>query len=933
MCSWLPVSAANESPKVVKVGFPIQSFATYINERGYYDGYLVDYLTHLTGFTNWEIEYVQVEGDLDTQLETLMFMLLDGEIDILGTMNRNATLEKMFLYPDDSYGTRYTALAVLKDQLKWIENDFMGWDNIRVAAYAGNQKQIEQFANYAAVNDFVYELVQYGSEEEMIQAVEDGKADALIQPDISLTDDFRIIGRFSPTPYYFALSPNNTDLLAELNAAMQGLMATQPNLQAELYDQHFRHTDSFTISDENRAFVQSLGTLKVLFFVGDAPYQYIKDGELTGFAVEYFDKFAELTGLQYEPVIASSYDEVLELVQNGQADLIACIATTSPLAALGNVRFTTPYFNSFSVSACTNQRPHEHAMNLEFRIDTAAALEDIKSQTGYGIRADYYSLSYYLRKKVVYDKVVVDWTNVRDFSYTIGAASSIPQELITMLNQYASSTDEMTKQEILYRYSSDAVEYTFSEWLLVNHSMIIAAAFCLIVLLVVALVYLRSRHMAYQTLLAENRLMQLSMYDRITGAYNETYFRKLLEQSCNEQKAIALVAFNIRGFKYINDTYGVKRADDTLCEIKTVLESDIQEEEFFCRPSADLFYLALQEHSADHLITRTNGIFAKIIQTVTATLDGHPLSLYSGAVFVADSPAPYRVSPNISYLMIALAHARQLSDPQICIFDETLYRDQQLHYYIETHMEVALVHEEYLLYLQPKMNLRTGQVDEAEALVRWHPTGHGIIYPDQFIPIFEENGFCIQLDLYMVEQVCKLLRTWMEAGIPPIAISVNQTKALFVKEDYVERLLAITQQYDIPPQYIVLEILEGLAFENFEELNRTIRKLNDVGFRVAIDDFGSGYSSLNTLGKLDIDEVKLDRLFLLDVMQEGNGAQKEVLASILSLAKRLGMRTVAEGVETQESEDMIRTMHCDYGQGYYYSKPIPAEEFRLRFCH
>lgn len=215
--------------------------------------------------------------------------------------------------------------------------------------------------------------------------------------------------------------------------------------------------------------------------------------------------------------------------------------------------------------------------------------------------------------------------------------------------------------------------------------------------------------------------------------------------------------------------------------------------------------------------------------------------------------------------------------------------------------------------------------------MRWQTKERGLLFPDKFIPLFEENGFCKQLDLYMLEKSCQLLRSWMDAGIPPITISINQTKALFVSDDYVENLLEITSRYQVPPQYIVLEILEGLAFENLAELNDTIARLNHAGFHVSMDDFGSGYSSLNTLGKLHIDQIKLDRMFLMDLRKEQRSSQYEVMFSIFAMAKKLGIETVTEGVETKEDQELIISMGCDYAQGYYYSKPIPAEDFRNTF--
>ncbi|MBM6829458.1 EAL domain-containing protein [Anaerotignum lactatifermentans] len=922
--------AATET-QVVKVGFPIQAGNSYIDENGNYCGYLVDYLNQLDMFTHWDIQFVQVDGDLDTQLSTLMYMLMDGEIDIMGTMNRNIQLEGLFLYPNYSYGTTYTTLAVLDDDLRWIEEDYSHWDNIRVATYPGYEGRTQEFEYFAHANNFSYTLVECASYDDMVSAVMNGRADALIQVDISLEDNFRIIGRFSPTPYYFALTKGNTALLQQLDTAMRSLNNSQPNLQMELYNLHFRHKGSFQISQEHRDYIRSLGTLKVLFFDGNAPYQYVKDGQLEGFAVEYWKNFADQTGLQYETVIADTYQDAFTLVENGEVDLVAGAATNSTLSSLDNIHFSLPYYNSFSVTACSNQKPHEHSKDLPFMTNTEAALNEIRHTHDYAAQLDYYSLSFYLRKKDVYDGVIVDWSNIKNFSYAFGITNNIPGNFESILNQYISSVSEETMQTMLYRYSGETVEYTPGEWIIANRVLIICTFAVFITLMGAMGILLRNRRLKYQNLLAENRLLQLSMYDAMTGAYNEPQFLKLFNVCCGNREDLVLVALNIHGFKYINGTYGTKRADEVLCAVKDILESETRDGEFFCRPSADLFYLALREKNVDLLLSRTNQIFSKIIKAGTAILEGHPLSLYSGAVFVGSSPSPYNCSANINYMMTALAQAKQVNSSEVYIFNQPLHQTVQLRYYIETHMHSALEQKEYLLYLQPKMNLQTGQIDGAEALVRWKPADREMIYPGQFISFFEEKGFCAQLDLYMIDKVCETLRSWIDAGIPPIAISVNQTRSLFMREDYVDRLLEITNRHRISPQYIVLEILEGLVFKNIDAVNKTIQKLNQAGFHVSMDDFGCGYSSLNTLGKLDLDELKLDRTFLMDVVNDPAGPQAEVMASVFTLAKKLGIKTVAEGVETKACEDIIRTMPCDYGQGYFYGKPMPAEDFLQKF--
>lgn len=206
-----------------------------------------------------------------------------------------------------------------------------------------------------------------------------------------------------------------------------------------------------------------------------------------------------------------------------------------------------------------------------------------------------------------------------------------------------------------------------------------------------------------------------------------------------------------------------------------------------------------------------------------------------------------------------------------------------------------------------------------------------MIYPDQFIPLFENNGFCTKLDLYMVECACRQIREWLDQGKEPVGISVNQSKLLFYEKDYIEVMTELKERYEIPDQLITLEILEGLATENVGELNRKIGILRAQGFRISLDDFGSGYSSLNVLGNLRIDELKLDRGFLMEAADKKNTRFRTVMEEIVQLTKRLQISTVVEGVETEDNERFCREIGCDLGQGYYYSRPIPREEFNQKY--
>ena len=301
----------------------------------------------------------------------------------------------------------------------------------------------------------------------------------------------------------------------------------------------------------------------------------------------------------------------------------------------------------------------------------------------------------------------------------------------------------------------------------------------------------------------------------------------------------------------------------------------------------------------------------------------YPIQIYAGAA-VNQVTRPDELIDRAEF---ALKQARQGVDCEIIFYDEKLHKEEELVRLIESSKNEALEKEEFRLYLQPKRNLVSGEITSAEALVRWIREDGSVIFPDQFIPLFELNGFCAQLDLYMVDQVCRKLRQWEDEGRRPVSVSVNQSKLLFYQSDYVERLCEITERYRIPRSRITLEILEGLAAESIGELNKTIMILKNLGFQISLDDFGSGYSSLNLLTRIGIDEVKLDRGFLEREVFRESESQAVLMKHIVNLARDLSITTVVEGVETAENEAFIRSIGVDYGQGYYYSRPIPSDEF------
>lgn len=443
------------------------------------------------------------------------------------------------------------------------------------------------------------------------------------------------------------------------------------------------------------------------------------------------------------------------------------------------------------------------------------------------------------------------------------------------------------------------------------------------ILFVMAVLYFNRRHNV--------QLRQVAYHDRLTGAYNRYKFFQLLDQKRNKPTEYAVAVINIRKFKYINELFGSERSNQLLKDICAVLKQHMEQGEFFCRDTADTFVLCLNTSDRDTVRKRLEVIFAALKDSAKIAHHAYPIFYYVGCATTEDCADKNNNEELMSHVMLALNYAKQSQQADVSFYDTKIHEKETLQNYIENHMEQALEHGEFQMFLQPKMDLRQNRLGGAEALVRWITDGKQMIFPDQFIPIFEHNGFCIQLDYYMVEQACKQIRAWMDAGLPPVPISVNQTKLLLYEEDYVERICDITRRYEVPSRYITLEILESLALENPERVSARIHRLHSYGFRISMDDFGSGYSSLTTLSQLPIDELKLDRSFLIQTDQSTEHNRRKILEIVIEVAKRLHISTVAEGVETEAHEQLIRDIRCDYGQGYYYSRPIPAAEFTETF--
>lgn len=412
--------------------------------------------------------------------------------------------------------------------------------------------------------------------------------------------------------------------------------------------------------------------------------------------------------------------------------------------------------------------------------------------------------------------------------------------------------------------------------------------------------------------------------DEITGLINWDRFKKEAEiiLKKNPENKYALIHFDIDKFKTINDVYGTSGGNRVLKAIALDVKSLLNNGELVTRIYADAFSVLIKYHTDEEIKERVEE-FNKVIRGGTVTFN---LNVYFGI---------YKIEEDINFdIMSDRANlAKQSVKGNVvryyAFFDQKI-RDRILREKnIENNMHAALEAGEFVAYLQPQYSTRTGKIVSAESLVRWNDPIHQVVSPGEFIELFERNKFIINLDNYIWEQVCKLLRKWIDSGKDPIPVSVNVSPVHFTNGDLVTEITEIVDRYRIPATLIELEITESTFLEDKEGVIAIINQLHQLGYKIAMDDFGSGYSSLNLLNILPIDVLKIDKEFLRSTVDSQKG--KIVMRNVINMAKELGMTVITEGVETKEEVDFLFETECDKIQGYYYSKPLSIIDFENKY--
>ena len=413
-------------------------------------------------------------------------------------------------------------------------------------------------------------------------------------------------------------------------------------------------------------------------------------------------------------------------------------------------------------------------------------------------------------------------------------------------------------------------------------------------------------------------------FDRLTGLYTKEFFcqraRELLAE--HPDKHYAILSFNIENFKLYNDFFGTEAGSRLLCEVAVYGKQQIEELGLCGRITADRMVAMCEQQNVwnEDFFAR----HAAAINTM-ANLSGSVVVKF-GAYMVTDPAVP--VEQMCDRAMMAADSIKGQYNRCFAIYDDSLRQKLVRKHALTDVMESALADGQFAVYLQPKFSLSDGMMAGAEALVRWVHPEWGMISPGEFIPLFEKNGFITKMDQYVWEQVCILLHDWKEKGYPLLPVSVNVSRADIYRADQIKFLQELVQKYDIEPSLLHLEITESAYTENPGQIVAIVDRLRMKGFVIEMDDFGSGYSSLNMLGQMKMDILKLDTQFVQNELTKPT--DQGILRFVVDLARQMNLLVVAEGVETATQMECLRQIGCDYAQGFFFAKPMPAPDFEAR---
>ena len=504
----------------------------------------------------------------------------------------------------------------------------------------------------------------------------------------------------------------------------------------------------------------------------------------------------------------------------------------------------------------------------------------------------------------------------------IGVSASTDSRLFSIVNkciQYLAAEDVDAS---LVAYSGDSKEFSATDFMNEYSGEIFGIVF----LVLGAIIFLISYSL--RNALRSNRRIESLLYkDELTGQFNMNGFCKKWEDNESQLRKhkYVLLYGDICQFKFINDNYGFTIGNEVLQAVGHLFEDTLDDDEFCGRLSSDHFAILMKYENWDQLLKVLDHYLEKINHwRVENTELPYKIEFIFG-VYLIEIDDKSDMHQMLDFANYARRYAKDNVGNIIVLYDEKMRNQALLSQELEGGLDKALKENEFTVYYQPQISMKDGKMIGSEALIRWNHPEKGFLPPNTFIPLFERIGLIKKIDLWLFEEVCKTMNEWTNQGIKILPVSCNFSRLHFQDSHFPNQISEIADRWNVPHSLLEIEITESAILEGPIDFENMFIMLKERGFRIAIDDFGSGYSSLGQLQHLKADVLKLDRSFVCRGVTEKR--EQIVVENVVHMANELGMSVICEGIETLEQADVLQNIGCRLAQGFYYYRPMKREDY------
>lgn len=928
----------SQNKRVVRVAYFEDGDYMSVDGAGEYRGYNIDYLDEIARYANWSYEYLNFNG-----FESAEAALEAGEVDLLPMVYQTEERTERMLFSDAPVCEMYTTLNVRVDDTRYAFENFEAFSGMKVGVISESQ-DAQAFIDYSKQNSFEVQVVPYEATEDLLGALDNGTLDAVAITYLGANSRFRTVAQFAPEPLYFAFSPTQEEMLGEFDTALNRLKLRDPDFATLLYDRYFGiNTDQDPVFTEDEyAYLASAPTLRVAYSENRAPLSYTdpETGEFAGVTARLFEDIEHVTGLKFDFIPAGQQSDVIDLVMRGDAD-IAYGVDHNVIKNTGKEVLTTGAYlrDPMALVVGSNSGGSRIALPESFvpangELNTAdseityyntpkACFDAVLEERADVAYVDTHVANYLLSEQQYAPLSVTTITSLSN-DMSIGVAANADPRLLSILDRCVQYTSENKMNTWLSQSSLVVHQTSLIDFIRQYPVEIIVALIVLFGILLGVALYLGNVRLK-----TARRIEELSFVDSLTGGWSLAKFRTEVGGQLASAKdgEYAILYLDIKRFKSFNAAFGYAAGDDLLKSLSNTLGHLSSPGEHYAHITADEFVALIRWNGWDDFMETFNELDRLFNELPVLTSLSHRLSLHAGVCVVSRDKGDRRSSHEtiVEYMDCARYARDSIGESSHSV--AALYTADMMEHDIAERALVAQAHDaldrgEFVAYYQPKVELATNRIIGFEALARWESRDRGLVQPNEFIPLFEKTGLVKELDLQLFRQACARIRSQLDKNGSPLPIACNFSRLHLLNDTFPETLRSIVEEYCVPIELLELELTENIVMEDLDRAEHVCQRLKDLGFRISIDDFGSGYSSLGTLQNLPIDVLKLDRTFLMS--SESQERSKAILDGVVSIADKLNVSVVVEGVETCEQATML--VHMDeriIAQGFLYSRPVP----------